>query len=134
MAEGSRMLVIGLDGATWDLIKPWADEGKLPTFKKLMENGVWGELESTVPPWTVPAWNCLSAGKRPENLGLTTFLQRETGSYKFRPYFVTKNPETCFWASARTRATLSACSGSSSSALWSASSYASAARSYRSSR
>ena len=97
MAEGSRMLVIGLDGATWDLIKPWADEGKLPTFKKLMENGVWGELESTVPPWTVPAWNCLSAGKRPEKLGLTTFRQRETGSYKFRPCFVTKNPGTCFW-------------------------------------
>lgn len=29
-----KILVIGLDGATWDLLKLWADEGKLPTFKK----------------------------------------------------------------------------------------------------
>lgn len=35
-----KVLVLGLDGGTWDPIKPWADEGELPTFRKLMENGV----------------------------------------------------------------------------------------------
>jgi len=45
MSKNSKVIVIGLDGATWDLIKPWADEGKLPTFKKLMKEGAWGELE-----------------------------------------------------------------------------------------
>jgi len=40
----SRVIALGLDGGTWALIKPWADEGELPTFKKLMENGVWGVL------------------------------------------------------------------------------------------
>ena len=33
-----RVIVIGLDGATWDLIKPWAYEGKLPTFKEIMDS------------------------------------------------------------------------------------------------
>ena len=31
-----KVIVIGLDGATWDLIKPWAEEGKLQTLKRLM--------------------------------------------------------------------------------------------------
>ena len=44
-----RTLIIGLDGATWDVIKPLAEEGKLSTFKRLMEDGVWGDLESTIP-------------------------------------------------------------------------------------
>lgn len=44
-----KVLIIGLDGATWDLIKLWVDEGKLPTFRKLIENGVWGNLESPIP-------------------------------------------------------------------------------------
>ena len=30
-----KVLIIGLDGATWDLIKPWVDKGELPTWKKL---------------------------------------------------------------------------------------------------
>lgn len=46
-----KVLVIGLDGATWDLIKPWAEEGKLPTFKKLMEGGRGGELEKKRSIW-----------------------------------------------------------------------------------
>ena len=41
-----KVIVIGLDGATWDLMKPWVEAGMLPTFKKLMENGVHGNLET----------------------------------------------------------------------------------------
>ena len=33
----SKVLVIGLDGATFDLIKPWAAEGFLPTLRRLMD-------------------------------------------------------------------------------------------------
>jgi len=76
-----KLLLIGLDGATWNLIKPWAEEGKLPTFKKLMENGVWGELESTFPPWTSPAWESLSTGKNPASLGIGMFLIKKNGEY-----------------------------------------------------
>jgi len=34
--EQTRVAVIGLDGGTFDLIKPWVDAGYLPTFQKLM--------------------------------------------------------------------------------------------------
>lgn len=77
-----KVIVFGLDGGTWDLIKPWADEGELPTFKKLIENGAWGILESTFPPSTVPAWPSMLTGKKPETLGLYYFTKRDTKSYE----------------------------------------------------
>jgi len=78
-----KVIVIGLDGATWDLIKPWVDEGKLPTFKHLMENGAWGALESTIPPVTFPAWHSLFTGQNPGKLGVYNFVQIDVKNRKF---------------------------------------------------
>lgn len=69
-----KVLVIGLDGATWNLLEPWAKEGILPTIKWLMDNGAWGKLESTIPFSTFPAWKCYSTGKNPGKLGVFHFL------------------------------------------------------------
>ncbi len=77
----TKFLIIGLDGCTWDLIKPWADDGELPTFKKLMTSGVWGELESTFPPITCPAWPSMLTGKKPDKLGLYCFTRRDSKGY-----------------------------------------------------
>src|SRR3990170_8796234 len=41
-----RILIIGLDGATFDLMRPWMKEGKLPFFKKIMESGTSGDLKT----------------------------------------------------------------------------------------
>ena len=81
----TRVLVIGLDGATWDLINPLAYKGVLPTFKKLMENGVWGVLKSCIPPITIPAWACMMTGKNPGKIGTIHFLMRAEDSYEFKP-------------------------------------------------
>lgn len=50
MASTIKVIVVGLDGATWDLLKPWVESGKLSTIEWLMENGVWGDLETVIPP------------------------------------------------------------------------------------
>lgn len=78
----TKVIVIGLDGATWDLLKPWADNGELPAIKKLMDNGVWGELESTIPPVTGPAWTSFSTGKNPGKHGIFDFVKLENNSLK----------------------------------------------------
>jgi len=90
-----KVLVIGLDGATWNLIKPWADKEELPTFKKLMENGVWGNLESAIPPWTIPAWESMSTGKNPKKLGFATFMVKD-GS-KFVPHNLKHKRQKMIW-------------------------------------
>jgi predicted AlkP superfamily phosphohydrolase/phosphomutase len=73
--------MIGWDGATFDLIRPWVAEGKLPTIAKLMEKGVHGPLRSTVPPWTFPAWTSFMTGKNPGKHGIFDFLRSRPGSY-----------------------------------------------------
>lgn len=78
MSKNPKVIVIGLDGATWDLIKPWADEGKLPTFKHLMDEGAWGDLESTTPPITFPAIPSFITGKMPQKHGVFNFYKPKT--------------------------------------------------------
>lgn len=60
-----KVLVIGLDGGTLDIMRPLAEAGRLPTFRRLMEEGAWGVLESTIPPVTPPAWASFMTGKNP---------------------------------------------------------------------
>lgn len=92
-----KVLVIGLDGATMDLIKPWANEGKLPMFRKLMSESCFGNLESSRPPVTIPAWNCLATGKNPGKIGCFSFIQKASGSYDFRVYSQTVEKEEDIW-------------------------------------
>lgn len=77
----TKLLIIGLDGATFDLIKPWAAQGKLPTLAKLMQDGVTGNLESTLPPVTSPAWPTFMTGKNPGKHGVFDFIRPRAGTF-----------------------------------------------------
>ncbi|HET7377593.1 MAG TPA: alkaline phosphatase family protein [Anaerolineae bacterium] len=76
-----KLIIIGLDGATFDLIKPWAAEGKLPTLARLMQDGTHGYLESTLPPVTSPAWPTFMTGKNPGKHGVFDFIRPRAGSF-----------------------------------------------------
>ncbi len=92
-----KVFVIGLDGATFDLIKPFIAQGKLPTFKKLMDGGAWSELRSTVPPVTASAWSSFMTGKNPGAHGLFDFMQRRAGSYDLAPVSVRDRDGRAVW-------------------------------------
>lgn len=68
-----RLFVIGLDGATFDLIGPWLDKGELPHLKKLMSEGVYGELESVHPILSPVAWTSAATGVNPGKHGIFDF-------------------------------------------------------------
>ncbi len=92
-----KVFVIGLDGATFDLIRPWAASGKLPTFKKLMDSGAWSELRSTMPPVTASAWSSFMTGKNPGAHGLFDFMQRRDNSYDLAPVSVRDRDGKAVW-------------------------------------
>lgn len=79
-----KCFVIGLDGATFDLIKPWVKEGKLPNMSRIMREGAYGVLNSTIPPNSAPAWSSFITGKNPGKHGIFDFTQHIEGSYKVR--------------------------------------------------
>ncbi|GIK41925.1 MAG: nucleotide pyrophosphatase [Chloroflexota bacterium] len=74
MPVSNRVLVIGLDGATWDVLDPWLRDGSLPNLAKLRQNGSWGPLRSTLPPLTAAAWSTFMTGKRPGKHGVFHFI------------------------------------------------------------
>jgi len=98
----NKLFVIGLDCAEPSLVfDRWADE--LPNLKKLMDTGTYGELESTIPPITVPAWTCMLTGKDPGELGFYGFRNRADYSYdqmSIATSAAIKYPRVWGWASA----------------------------------
>ncbi|OAI40714.1 hypothetical protein AYO40_04475 [Planctomycetaceae bacterium SCGC AG-212-D15] len=76
-----RVFMVGWDGATFDLIKPWMEVGKLPNIARLMDSGVHGMLRSTLPPWTFPAWTSFMTGKNPGKHGIFDFFRSKPNSY-----------------------------------------------------
>jgi predicted AlkP superfamily phosphohydrolase/phosphomutase len=81
----SRVFVLGLDGATFDLIGPWIDSGELPNLRSIADAGVRGTLESVYPPLTPCAWPSFFMGKNPGKHGLFGYKIRRKGSYEEVP-------------------------------------------------
>jgi predicted AlkP superfamily phosphohydrolase/phosphomutase len=75
------LLIIGLDGATWDLLDPWIERGWLPNLGRIRRRGTWGPLRSTMPPATLPSWTTFMTGMNPGRHGIFDFTRRELGTY-----------------------------------------------------
>ena len=81
MSRRKKVLVIGLDCAPPALVfEQWRDE--LPNFKRVMDDGIWGKLESCIPAITVPAWSSMMSSKDPGTLGFYGFRNRGDYSYE----------------------------------------------------
>ncbi len=70
-----KLLIIGFDGATFNLVRPWAEAGYLPNLAAIMNEGVHGDLLSTLPPVTSPAWPTFMTGCNPGKHGVFDFIQ-----------------------------------------------------------
>ncbi len=70
----NKVLLIGIDGASFDFLLPWIERGVLPVFKDIIEHGSYGVLNSTVPCMTCPALPTIYTGMNPGNLGIFSFL------------------------------------------------------------
>lgn len=79
-----KMLAIGLDGATFNVINPLIEENYMPNVKGLINEGASGVLQSTMPPVTGPAWLAMATGLTPGKTGIYDFIKRNgEGGYKF---------------------------------------------------
>lgn len=80
----SPLLVLGLDGASLDVIRELAAAGRLPTLGAWLRDGVAGPLASTLPPMSFPAWSSFLTGVGPGEHGLFDFTQKIEGAYRLR--------------------------------------------------
>lgn len=82
--EKAKVFVIGIDGATFDVIDPMLKKGELPTIKQLMDDGVYGELESVPNMISPSAWTSFMTGKNPGRHGIYEFYEKKADSYGIR--------------------------------------------------
>jgi predicted AlkP superfamily phosphohydrolase/phosphomutase len=68
-----RLLIIGIDGATFDLVEPWAEAGYLPTLSHLMAEGAHGPLRAWPNMNSAAAWTSMVTGYNPGQHGVYGF-------------------------------------------------------------
>jgi len=78
----ARLIIIGVDGGDWLNIAPLVDAGKLPNFKRLLDEGATGPLRSQDPMLSPLLWTTMATGKNPEDHGILNFtvVDPETGT------------------------------------------------------
>lgn len=78
---GTKVLIIGLDGATPELLERWTEEDKLPFLKRIMQTGVYGKLRSVYPPISPAAWTTFATGYNPGKHGVYDFRDYDNRRY-----------------------------------------------------
>ena len=71
-----RLVVVGLDGACWEIINRIGLD-RLPNLKKIVDGGCSGNLISTIPYVTAPAWTSAFTGVNPGKHGIFNFTISE---------------------------------------------------------
>lgn len=89
-----KVLIFGIDGATWKVLKPAVDDGLMPALKGLMESGSWGILRSTLPAITPAAWTSFQTGSNPVRNGIVDFFHWDREQKSLRPVDIRGIPET----------------------------------------
>jgi hypothetical protein len=72
------LLVIGLEGASWELLTSGASDGSLPVFARLLKDGVSGPLGTISPYDRDPVWISAATGKRPSKHGVVSGRKYQT--------------------------------------------------------
>lgn len=77
-----KFLLIGLDGGSFALLDTLEQRGWLPHLAALRRQSAWGNLLSTIPPFTVPAWSSLMTGKGPGKHSVISFFEHPPQDYQ----------------------------------------------------
>ncbi|MEW6742486.1 MAG: alkaline phosphatase family protein [Planctomycetota bacterium] len=72
--SGPKVLLVGIDGAEWDVINPLIEQGRLPNLARLKREGIYGTLRSFEPILSPIIWTNIATGKTPEKHGIGWFM------------------------------------------------------------
>lgn len=76
-----KIIILGFDGLSPDILEPMMKEGKLPNFTRLKAKGSYRHLSTTNPPQSPVAWTGFSTGKNPGKHGIYDFIIRDPETY-----------------------------------------------------
>ena len=86
--SGVKVLIVGIDGATFKVLDPLLEAGELPVMADLIQRGARGVLESRKPSRSPALWTTVATGKSPKEHGVKNFKLAPVDSDKRRPILV----------------------------------------------
>ena len=71
------VVMIGVDGLEWKVMRPLLEAGRLPTMARLIENGSVGRLDTLTPTISPAIWTTVATGKEPSKHGIEGFVKAQ---------------------------------------------------------
>lgn len=87
-----KALVIGMDGADWQIVDPLLEQGELPNLARLLKGGVRAPLRTIVPAITFAAWPSLITGKNPGWHGIYSYWAVDPSRYDTEKALISSRP------------------------------------------
>lgn len=81
MSKVPRIVVIGLDGSPYTLIKTYMEKGIMPNIKRITERGSFNQMDTVLPEISAAAWSSFMTGKNPAKTGIFGFFDMMPGTY-----------------------------------------------------
>jgi predicted AlkP superfamily phosphohydrolase/phosphomutase len=81
MPKSAPCVMIGWDGATFDLLTPWVEQGLLPNLARMLAQGSSRRLRSIIPPISPAAWASIMTGMNPGKHGILDFQEFNPSDY-----------------------------------------------------
>lgn len=96
-ADRNPVVVIGVDGAEWQVIEDMVEDGELPGFGALMEEGAYGHLLNPGPQVSPVVWTTFSTGHFGREHGILDFVFPFTGDGEKSPVDVSLRRQPALW-------------------------------------
>ena len=95
--NAKKVIVIGLDGASWQLLDEFSEEGLLPTFDRLKNAGIYGNLVTHGRRTSPAIWTGVATGRCHKEHGIIGFTIPMTGTAKSRVWWSTDRKKPALW-------------------------------------
>jgi predicted AlkP superfamily phosphohydrolase/phosphomutase/tetratricopeptide (TPR) repeat protein len=92
-----KLLLVGWDGADWQMMNPLIDAGRMPNLKRLVEDGVIGNLQTLQPVLSPILWTSITTGKRAYLHGVHGFVEPTPDGTALRPTSSTSRTCKALW-------------------------------------
>jgi len=97
MKKRNKVLLIGWDAGDWKTIGPLLAKGQMPSLKKLINKGVYGNMATMNPPYSPMLWSTVATGKTPDKHGVLGFIELMPDLKGIRPVTVNSRKSRALW-------------------------------------
>lgn len=93
----NKLLLIGWDAADWKIIGSMIAKGQMPSLKKLINSGVYGNMSTMNPPYSPMLWSSVATGKTPDKHGVLGFVEVVPNEKALRPVTANSRNSRAIW-------------------------------------